>query len=241
MLIEFQTHVFAGSPDAGKSMLMIQQVVSWHRKTPYLIPELSFAAFKRIAWIVGDRTGEAGRRFRANDLPTTGPIHLYDTIADETFHKSWYGSELGFYHALDRLPKDGIPFDFIFLDPLPPFLPGLTNVYKDMMHGLIDIGRYAAKHKVTILASAHAGKARSDFNFKRPQDSISGSNAIAGYSGTQAILRAAEEIDQPYSEVTVVSHEGPPASYKLTRRPDGYFIPWIEPPIERKKKSDFSY
>lgn len=111
----------------------------------------------------------------------------------------------------------------IVVDPLIVFTGVDTNKYHLNAAKLIRINRFCMDHKITVLGTHHATKARTDYGFKRAQDRISGSSALLGYTSTQLFLAAPEETEGgQYYEWTIVSHHAAPRTLYLTRHAHGF-------------------
>lgn len=183
-----------------------------------MIPALMLDATK-IAYVAADRAQQ--NLEKKLNMPN---VRFYSLVDDKTFSLDWLRQgDIALRRVLDRLGS----FDLLILDPIAPFTMGSLVDYRSVMISLIHIGRIAISLGATILATHHSTKARSDFNFLRPQDRISGSGAFQGYSGTQMVLTEGRESGVDYDTFVMIPHEEPASEYKLKRAEDGGFVPYL--------------
>ena len=123
--------------------------------------------------------------------------------------------------------------DLVIVDPMVVFLGVDPNKYNAVAPRLIKLGRWCKQLGMTILATHHATKARTDYSFKRPQDRISGSSALLGFTSSQLFLSAADEIGKPYSEFTAINHNDPPETIRLARDMNGLFVPFEDTGVSK--------
>jgi len=208
--------ILAGASGSGKTTLVLQAIQAWQREQPFPI---QFNATK-CAYIVADRTkGEVEDKANALGLD----IEIYGLVDDRTFKlELLQDPESALLEALSRLKH---PYDLLVLDPLMLFIRGNALDYRAVAMALIRLNRKAADKKITIIATHHASKARSDFSFMRAQDRILGSAAFQGYSGTQMILIEPEEGKADVHCFVSVSHTAAKVVTFLERTSDGWFVP----------------
>lgn len=130
-------------------------------------------------------------------------------------------------HGVDQIkaPRGAV----IIVDPISLFVPGNLIDYKSTAIGMGAISRYAEKRGITILGTAHMSKQKGDVKdrYKRPQDRILGSMALAGFTDTQMYLLGPEDTDEEYYSFGWVPHHAPAATYELQRDPaSGLFVPY---------------
>lgn len=217
-----QVSILAGASGSGKTTLTMQiikdlqdgQSVFGFPAQPNL----------KIAYLASDRNWDAYQTLAERvgvDLDKMQVITVVDdpTIDLELFERD---SRKLLFQLLNRFVQKGA--DLIVVDPLMALLGGDPNRYNSVAPRLTMLNRFCSVNKVTILGIHHAGKARTDFGFKRAQDRISGSSALLGFTSTQLFLAAAEEIQQEYCEWHIIPHTEKPSVLKLKRTdPYGLF------------------
>jgi len=211
-----QISILAGASGSGKTTLLLQAIQAWQRDQPFPI---RFNA-KNCAYLVADRTGTEVRD-RAEALGVD--IELYGLVDDRKFKKELLNDpDRALDVALQQFKK---PYDLLILDPIMLFIKGNALDYRAVAVALVGLNRLAVDKNMTIIATHHASKARSDFSFMRPQDRILGSAAFQGFSGTQMILVEPEEGKTDVHVFVSVSHTAAKEVTYLERNSDGWFIP----------------
>jgi hypothetical protein len=117
--------------------------------------------------------------------------------------------------CLDKLRAEGCTA--VVVDTLVSFFGSDVKAYNQNAYALLRIGRYCRKHKLTILGTHHTTKARTDFGFKRPQDRISGSMSLLGFSSTQLCLVPPDETGNATCEFHIIAHNAPAKMIPLVR------------------------
>lgn len=217
-----QVSILAGASGAGKSTLLTQEVAAWAKGEPFTGIINWPPNIERIAYLVADRTkDEIEGRF--TDLGVGSErIELYGIQDDLTFNLNLLNEpDKALRGAVGRFSK---PFQMLVIDPIAIFIDENTNDFRKVAISLLKMGRFAIERGITILATHHATKQRTDFSFKRPQDRISGSGAFQGFSGTQMVLIEGMEDGAAYDTLWVKSHTLPPMSSQLTRGEKGLFV-----------------
>ena len=216
MIPRRQISILAGASGSGKTTLLLQAIQAWQRDQPFPI---RFNA-KNCAYLVADRTGTEVRD-RAEALGVD--IELYGLVDDRKFKKELLNDpDRALDVALQQFKK---PYDLLILDPIMLFIKGNALDYRAVAVALVGLNRLAVDKNMTIIATHHASKARSDFSFMRPQDRILGSAAFQGFSGTQMILVEPEEGKTDVHVFVSVSHTAAKEVTYLERNSDGWFIP----------------
>jgi RecA/RadA recombinase len=211
-----QISILAGASGSGKTTLLLQAIQAWQRDQPF---PLRFNA-KNCAYLVADRTGTEVRD-RAEALGVD--IELYGLVDDRKFKKELLNDpDRALDVALQQFRK---PYDLLILDPIMLFIKGNALDYRAVAVALVGLNRLAVDKNMTIIATHHASKARSDFSFMRPQDRILGSAAFQGFSGTQMILVEPEEGKTDCHVFVSVSHTAAKEVTYLERNSEGWFIP----------------
>jgi hypothetical protein len=210
-----ETHLLVGASGAGKSQILLQAIQAWEQDRDFPI---AFDA-TRIAYVTSDRAGSSvdGRIEKLG----IKRIEHYNIVNDLTLAKTTIVNyDLLLNEVIKRLQH---PFDLLVLDPIGLFLPSGINDYHKAAWGMVGMNRFAIKHNVTIIGVHHATKIRSDSDFLRPQDRISGSGALQGYTSSQIILIQGSEKKNLYDDLYVIHHDAPEEHYQLVRNPEGLF------------------
>lgn len=228
-----QISILAGASGAGKTTLLLQAIASW-AKGSILFPEFTWDGEKGVAYIVSDRTcDELNSRVATLDIPSD-KIEVYSVLDDlKVKEVELLAPKLLLTRILNERLKQ--PFDLLVLDPLAVFMTGNPNNYQHAAASLFWLNRIAIERNITIIALHHATKARSDFKFRRPQDRISGSSALLGFSGSQIVMAPAAEDATEYDTLYITPHTMPPMMIELERGQDGYFhrAPEVKSPFRR--------
>lgn len=206
--------LLAGASGAGKSTLLLQAVRCIQRGEPFFglptNPDL------RIGYIAADRRWSSYEQTATRIGVDPDKLTVISIVDDPSINLSALNDQpmRVLSAVLERLKPDA---EFIIVDPLILFLGCDVRSYNQVAVRLIQINRWAASNRRTLLGTHHAAKARSDYSYKRPQDRISGSAALLGYSSTQVFLEMPEESDLDYFRLTIVSHTDPAVSLQLVR------------------------
>jgi len=210
--------LFAGASGVGKTTLLLQAVAALQRGQPFFGMETDPTV--KVGYFAADRTWDAYLQVATSmgvDNDRLSVISLIDSLHIP-------GVDLTTLHNNpSRILYNGLAWlhqqqcNFIIVDPLILFLGCDVRSYHQVAAGLIAISRWCKLHQVTILGTHHAAKARTDYGYKRPQDRISGSAALLGFSSTQIFLDAPNENDLTYYRLTIVSHTAPMQELQLQR------------------------
>jgi hypothetical protein len=228
LLPEQEVSIMAGAPGAGKTRWLMQMIASLQRGEPVF--GLPARKGLRLAYIAADRSWasyEHWAHLAGVDLASLPIRKLTDDTSINL--KLLVQNPMSFLE--EGLLKPLLPADLIVVDPLIIFLGGNIRDYTANAVKLIRLNRYCKANQVTLLGTHHAGKARTDYGFKRPQDRISGTAAFLGYSSTQIFLNTPEESGNPFHELHVISHTAPPLILTFDVAKNGLFTPsFIEEP-----------
>lgn len=219
--------MLVGASGAGKSMLLLQAIQAWEQGRPYPI---EFEA-TRVAYVTSDRGGTSvdGRIARLG----LKKVEHYNIVNDVSLSKSTITNhELLLSAVMKKLQH---PFDLLVLDPIGLFLPAGLNDYHKAAWGMVSMNRFAAKNGMTIIGVHHATKIKTDSDFLRPQDRISGSSALQGYTSSQIILIQGSEKGSEIDQLHIIHHDAPPEMYELVRNDEGLFV--LHKDVERKRRS----
>ena len=220
-----EVSILSGASGAGKSTIIAQLLAAIQAG------EDTFFGHRinhpiRVGYIAADRTWESYEELAARARLDLSHIQIRSLVDDTSID-------------VDRLERDSMRLlydlissfdspDLIVVDPMVVFLGVDPNKYNAVAPRLIKMGRWCKQDGFTILATHHATKARTDYSFKRPQDRISGSSALLGFTSSQLFLSAPDEIGKPYAEFTAVNHNDPPENIRLERGENGLFVPYNE-------------
>ena len=214
-----EVSVLAGASGSGKSTLILQLLHAWNQHKTFLdIPMPPDQA----AYIAGDRSIHS-LYLRAQDvgldMQTVPHTSLIDN-QDVDIRLFQYDSLTLLFRLLASLKGP-----LFIIDPLIIFLGVDLNRYHLVAPQLIRLNRYCQDKGYTILGTHHTTKARSDFQFLRPQDRISGSSALSAFTSTQLALSTPEEAkgDESMARLDIVSHLAAPETHWLSRDTQGLF------------------
>ena len=220
-----EVSILAGSSGAGKSTLMMQALKAFENgEDEWLGKKLNYDAkwgylANDHAWKLYEET--AGRI--GLDLNRLPHISLMDdeTIDLEVFRTNPLKL---LEDLLTKLVDRGA--NAIVCDTLVSWFGGDIRNYNLPAYALLRLGRWCRKHNATILGMHHATKARTDYTFKRPQDRISGSMSLLGFSSTQLCLLPPDETGDATAQFHIIAHNAPALMIPLTKR-DGLFVPFV--------------
>ena len=216
-----EVSVLAGASGSGKSTLILQFLKAWGQHEQFLdIPTPP----DQVSYIAGDRSIHS-LYHRAQDvgldMNTVSHASLIDN-PDVDIRLFQYDSLSLLFKLLDHLQGP-----LFIIDPLIIFLGVDLNRYHLVAPQLIRLNRYCQDKGYTILGTHHTTKARSDFQFHRPQDRISGSSALSAFTSTQLALSTVEESQgmDDAARLDIVSHLAAPETHWLNRDDQGLFLP----------------
>ena len=213
--------MLAGASGSGKSTLILQFLKAWGQKEPFLdipIPP------DQVSYIAGDRSIHS-LYHRAQDVGLDMKTVSHTSLIDNQnvdIRLFQYDSLSLLFQLLDQLKGP-----MFIIDPLIIFLGVDLNRYHLVAPQLIRLNRYCQDKGYTILGTHHTTKARSDFQFLRPQDRISGSSALSAFTSTQLALSTVEESQgmDDAARLDIVSHLAAPETHWLSRDDQGLFLP----------------
>lgn len=170
------------------------------------------------------------------------PFAYYALRDDTSFNwnrfRDWKQVPQIFAECVDRIGL--APGSLLIVDPLPLFIPGRLNEYKDVAIGLALLDHELKLRQLSMLGIFHVGKQRGDAkqNYQRPQDRILGSGGQIGYSETAMYLLSPGETGNAYYEVGWVPHQIREEAFKLQRDEEGLFVPYDEAEGMRSSADD---
>lgn len=218
--------IFAGAPAVGKTTMLVEWLQRWRDGRticghPTNKPTHTY-------YVVADR-GQTSDDFYAM-LGHTDDTTFYSVVSgasgiDHTnFHKDAHGGQL-LSHVIGQL--DPIPGSHLILDPLAPlFITGNQNRSRDVAASLVGLSRLIEERQINITGTWHFSKQKGDKNdrYKRPQDRISGSGSVSGFSDTQIYLVDPEPPRQDYYILGWNPRHHQPEEFKFTR--GQWFVPY---------------
>jgi len=220
-----EVSVLAGASGSGKSTLLLQFLKSWADGRSFLdVPPPSDG----VSYLAGDRSINS-LYHRATDVGIDMTTIPHTSLIDN----SDIDIKMFQYDALSLLFRllDSLKGPLFMIDPLIIFLGVDLNRYHLVAPQLIRLNRHCQDRGYTILGTHHTTKARSDFQFMRPQDRISGSSALSAFTSTQLALTSPDEVPQtssslpPAARLDIVSHIAAPETHWLSRDDKGLFTP----------------
>lgn len=218
-----EVSILAGASGVGKSTLAMQMLAAIvNGETSFLGHEITYP--QRIAYIAADRSWVSYTELAARVGLDISKMQTRSIVDDERIDVMQLE-----HNPMDLLHGLIDAFDsptLVVVDPAVIFLGVDPNRYQQVAPRLIRWGRWCRHGRYTMLAMHHATKARSDYSFMRPQDRISGSSALLGFTSSQLFLSGADELNKPYAEFIAVNHNAPPEAIKLARTESGLFAPW---------------
>lgn len=219
--------LLAGASGVGKTTLLAEWSVRFRDGKSIFGHAVNPQAF--VGVLVVDRRWSSHRQwFAAAGWPDI-PHYSYQDDEGLDWNRFHLKTELVnlLAHGIDKMqaPRGAL----IIVDPISMFVPGNLIDYKATAIGMGAISRYAEKRGITILGTAHMAKQKGDTKdrYKRPQDRILGSMALAGFTDTQMYLLGPEDTDEEYYAFGWVPHHAPAATFELQRDPEnGLFVPY---------------
>lgn len=224
ILPKHEVSILAGASGAGKTTLIMQVLCNLQHNEPVFGHAIEEDL--KIGYLAADRTWDAYARLAMQvgaDLDRMVVRALIDdtSIDIENLERDSQGV---MYNVLKSMVAEGC--NLIVVDPLVVLLGSDINTYHIVAARMIRLNRFCKANQVTILGTHHATKARTDFSFKRPQDRISGSSALLGFTSTQLFLASAQESGQEYTQWHIVSHHAAAEVINLERdKNSGLFVP----------------
>lgn len=214
-----QITLLAGASGAGKTTL-IMQILSAVQQNQLVFgyparPDL------RVGYLAADRTWDDYVLLSQRIGLDLSNIAIQTLIDDTTIDMKRF--EDAPMDTLKSILTRMLPRDLIICDPFVFFLGVHPNNWQGVGSRMVQVSRWCKEHNVAILGTHHATKARTDFGFLRPQDRISGSSALHGFTATQMFLDTPEESQKLFFEWHIVSRHAPQLTIQLQRTSTGAF------------------
>ena len=215
ILPDKEVSILAGASGAGKTTLIMQALAAMQQGKEVFGHECQPGL--RLGYIAADRSWRSYQRTAELSSLDLGSIKVRALIDDPAIDLANF--EKSPLDELERLIASMLPLDLVAVDPLVVFLGVDTNKYHLSAARLIRLNKACLANNITILGTHHATKARSDYSFKRPQDRISGTSALLGFTSSQLFLAAPEETSREdgFYEFHVISHHAAPKVILLSR------------------------
>ncbi len=117
------------------------------------------------------------------------------------------------------------PYSLLVIDPIALFLGGNLLSYDDCAVACHEIRIMLRDRKLTLLATAHSAKIKSDKKerYMRLQDQVLGSTAISGFTDTMMYLASPQETGKPYFSFLWHPHAAPAEIFQLVQGDQGLF------------------
>lgn len=220
--------LLAGASGVGKTTLLAEWAVRFRDGKSIFGHATQPPSF--IGCLVVDRRWSSHRQwFEAAGFPDI-PHYSYQDDAELNWGRFHLKTDLIalLERGLDaiRAPHGAL----VIVDPIAMFVPGNLIDYKMSAIGLAMIGRLCEARGITLIGTAHMGKQKGDekHRYKRPQDRILGSSALAGFTDTQMYLLGPDDTDEEYYGFGWIPHHAPAQTFELQRDPgSGLFVPYF--------------
>lgn len=231
-IIPFRTlTIFAGAPAVGKTTMLVEWIQRWlagrticgHPTNPpqhfyYVCADRGLQPDKFYAML--------GDEFR--DRCTFYSVVSRDSTLDaDAFHNQNHGKDL-IKHVFATLNPQ--PGSHLIIDPLAPlFITGSQNNTRNVAASLIGLSRYIEDFQINLTGTWHFAKQKTDKadRYMRPQDRISGSGAVSGFSDTQIYLVDPEPAAKPPIEYYLLGWNpryAKPEEFRFQR--EQWFVPF---------------
>ncbi len=218
---QHQVSILAGDSGVGKTTWIFQALLAMQREEPVFgHPTLPHPA---VGYVASDRTWDEYQTQADLIGVDLSQLKIRTLIDDLSISLDDYKN-----HPMDVLEgmiDSLLPVDLMVVDPLIHFFGQNSCSYNYMAAALIQVNRWAKAKHITILATHHATKGRSDYEFTRTQDRISGSAALQGFSSTQLFLQAPVKGGPACHQLHICPHTAAPSILCMTFA-GGTFTPW---------------
>lgn len=218
-------NLLAGASGVGKTAL-IAELARRFRDGDKVFGHASHVP-PAIAYITADRPWVGSKYWF--DLAGFPEITQYSVVDDRTVTPSTLKKKFQRVQLLiDSINRLKLPRgSLIFVDPIALFLGGDLNAYDTVAVACIELHRYCEEHDYCIVGIAHSSKQKADRGdrYARPQDRISGTMALLGYTGTQMYLMAPEEAGpkEKHYQFHWNPHYAPAQTFRLAKDDQGCF------------------
>jgi RecA-family ATPase len=219
ILPRHEVSILAGSSGSGKSTLIFHIIKCFQQNVPVFGHAVDSSV--KIGYLAADRTWDSycvlAKRVGV-DISQLYVRSLIDdaTLSEEQLKGFENDPQTVMYGILRDMVSKGI--NLCIVDPVVVLLGSDINTYHKIAARMIRLNRFCKMTKLTLLGTHHATKARTDFQFMRPQDRISGSSALLGFTSTQLCLLPKEESgNKEFAEWYIVPHNAKAKCIMLDR------------------------
>lgn len=125
----------------------------------------------------------------------------------------------------------------LLVDVGQPFITNRINDYMEVMAGVNTLGEVTYdEFGLTTLLFGHLGKQKEHDQYKKLQERIAGSVAQIGFSDTAIALQSPEDLSEnglpaDYAQLDFFPRHTDAFAFKLSRDPDGFFVPYTPPKV----------
>ena len=221
-----QVSILAGDSGVGKTTLLMQLLRAAQQGDTFC--GFAFPSSWELAVISADRSWASIEETANRAGADLGQTHHRSLIDDTSISLPEF--ERNPLHLLcnDLIPSI-LPANLLLLDPLVMWLGVSILDAQRLAARLVRLSRLAKEHHLTIVGTAHAAAARTDYGYIRAQDRIAGSKgALLGFTSTQMFLDSPETTNKKSGSLftwTIVSHHAAPRTLYLRRDEQGLFHP----------------
>ena len=218
-----QVHILAGASGAGKTTFLLQYLRDFLDGKPFFGHSTKPCG---VAYVGADRQeAEYTEKFSLMDIEA---FPLTSIVLDPSYKPRLLSKPEPRNTLLRQMIsqfRSVIPdLGLLVIDPISPLLPNKLSDYHEVADALIGLTRLCIEQDITLIGTHHATKLKPDTQFVRPQDRILGSAALLGYSGTHLFLSSPQENKEELYVLTIVPHNAPPETHRLTREKNGRFV-----------------
>lgn len=215
----------SGASGVGKTALLAGWIRAWQSGGAINTHQVNQPV--AIGMLAVDRPWRDHRQWFAKAGCAPFPYYALrdDDTVDWNAFRDWKRVAVLFAQHVDRVNLP--PGALLIVDPLPLYIPGDLNKYKDVAIGLAQLDKVLQARQLTMLGVFHVSKQKGNpkDNYLRPQDRILGSGGQIGYSETAMYLLSPEEGNKPYYEVGWIPHQIKAETFALQRDDRGLFVP----------------
>lgn len=218
----------SGASGVGKTALVSGWIARWQRGAS--INGHATNTPTEIGLLAVDRPWRdyASWHERAGVAPIKHLALRDDYNFDWNVFREWRHVPTLFGQLLDRPELNLAPGSLLIIDPLPLFIPGRLNDYKDTAIGMGLLDKVLRARQLTLLGIFHVAKQKANVQdrYLRAQDRILGSGGQIGYTETAMYLLSPEESDEPCHVAGWIPHQAKEETFRYKRDDSGLFVPF---------------